>query len=671
MKSLRFRQIHLDFHTSEKIENIGKAFDKAQFQDMLRKGHIDSITVFSKCHHGWAYHPSKANQIHPHLNFDLLGAMIDAAHEIHVNTPIYLSAGLDEKVTRSHPEWLFRNKDESTTWATNFSSPGFHLLCFNSPYLDVLLRQIEEVVTTYDGDGIFLDIVNPKPCYCQNCVQTLLDEGKDPYNEENAIELGERIYANYTKRVRETIDAHKPGLPVFHNAGHITKGRHDLAHMNTHLELESLPTGGWGYDHFPLSARYAQTLGMDFLGMTGKFHTCWGEFGGFKHPNALKYETSLSIANGSKCSIGDQLHPSGFMDPLTYEIIGEAYRDVEVKEPWVSDVVSVADIGLLSYESVNLVSATNRDCHFPMDIGANRMLLQSHMLYDILDTEADFSKYKVLILPDTIRLNNALRDKVQAYIAQGGKVLATGESGLDLTENKFSLDLGVQWESKCLHTPNYFRPEMTLPTFNGSSFIFYCDAEKVSLTNGSCQARMEQSYFNRTTFHFCSHQHAPNASVDDGPGFVVTDNSIYIPWKIFSDFAKIGSLPQREIITYALDLLLGEQKTLITNLPSQGIVTMMSQSQDLRDVLHVLYASPVLRGHSDFTCKNIEVIEDLIPISGTTLSIKVNRPVKTVYLAPQMTSLSYTLENGLLNTVIDTFTCHQMVVIEYLSKLMI
>jgi len=184
MKPLRFRQIHLDFHTSEKIENIGKDFDKAQFQEMLQKGHIDSITVFSKCHHGWAYHPSKANQTHPHLDFDLLGAMIDAAHEINVNTPIYLSAGLDEKVTRSHPEWLFRNKDESTSWATDFNSPGFHVLCFNSPYLDVLLSQIEEVVTTYDGDGIFLDIVNPKPCYCQNCVQTLLAEGKDPYNEE-------------------------------------------------------------------------------------------------------------------------------------------------------------------------------------------------------------------------------------------------------------------------------------------------------------------------------------------------------------------------------------------------------------------------------------------------------------------------------------------------------
>ena len=61
-----------------------------------RAGHVDSITVFSKCHHGWAYHPSEANEMHPHLSFDLLGEMIVAAHEIDVKTPVYLSAGLDE-----------------------------------------------------------------------------------------------------------------------------------------------------------------------------------------------------------------------------------------------------------------------------------------------------------------------------------------------------------------------------------------------------------------------------------------------------------------------------------------------------------------------------------------------------------------------------------------------
>ena len=132
---------------------------------MLRTGHVDSVTVFSKCHHGWAYHPSEANERHPGLSFDLLGGMIEAAHEIGVNTPVYLSAGLDEKITRRHPEWLIRAKNEATTWAKDFLTPGYHRLCMNTPYLDVLVAQIEEVVRNYDADGIFLDIVGVVPCY--------------------------------------------------------------------------------------------------------------------------------------------------------------------------------------------------------------------------------------------------------------------------------------------------------------------------------------------------------------------------------------------------------------------------------------------------------------------------------------------------------------------------
>lgn len=58
--------------------------------------------------------------------------------------------------------------------------------------------------------------------------------------------------------------------------------------------------------------------------MTGKFHLSWGEFGGFKHPNALRYEAALSLANGAGCSVGDQMHPYGFLDDATYELIGKA-----------------------------------------------------------------------------------------------------------------------------------------------------------------------------------------------------------------------------------------------------------------------------------------------------------------------------------------------------------
>lgn len=50
---MRYRQVHLDFHTSEKLEGIGSPFNKKQFQEALKAGHVNSVTVFAKCHHGW------------------------------------------------------------------------------------------------------------------------------------------------------------------------------------------------------------------------------------------------------------------------------------------------------------------------------------------------------------------------------------------------------------------------------------------------------------------------------------------------------------------------------------------------------------------------------------------------------------------------------------------
>ena len=49
----------------------------------------------------------------------------------------------------------------------------FHQLCFNTGYLDVLCKQIEEVMAKYNPCGIFLDIISPKICYCEKCKRTM------------------------------------------------------------------------------------------------------------------------------------------------------------------------------------------------------------------------------------------------------------------------------------------------------------------------------------------------------------------------------------------------------------------------------------------------------------------------------------------------------------------
>lgn len=656
---MRFRQVHLDFHTSEAIHHIGQDFNKEQFQDMLRLGHVDSITVFSKCHHGWAYHPSEVNEMHPHLDFDLLGAQIEAAHEMDVKTPIYVSAGLDEKLARRHPEWLIRDEKDRTNWADGFMMAGYHQFCLNTPYLDILISQVEEVVTNYEGDGIFLDIVGVRKCYCQYCVRSVQAAGEDPRNLEAMKKIWERTYASYTSRVKEAVDAIKPNTPIFHNGGHIRCGRRDLAQMNSHLEVESLPTGGWGYDHFPLSARYVQTLGMDYLGMTGKFHLMWGDFGGFKHPNALRYETALSLANGARCSIGDQLHPEGIMDPATYRLIGTAYSEVERKEAWCSDVTSIADIAILSSEAAG-VHESGQDQSSKVsqsDSGVVRILLEGKYLFDVIDLEEDFNKYKVIILPDMILITDSLKLKLEDYFHQGGKVLATGRSGLQMDESDFAIDLGVKWLGSNPYRPDYFRPDFTLQHCDNTGFVMYSQGQRIELQGGVELGYREDPYFNRDVFTFCSHRHTPSSMNHGGPGMVKSNNGIYIAWDVFDDYAANGTLILKEMVCHALNELL-PNISLKTNLPSQGITTLMDQKEKKRLVHHLLYASPVKRG-------KVEVIEDVLPIYNIENTLSVPYQIKKIYLAPEMDEIDFEIKGETVSYVVPKLECHQMVVMEY------
>ena len=102
---MRFRQVHLDFHTTPDIEGSGEKFDKKHWQETLQKARVNSITCFSSCHHGWSYHPTEVGKMHPHLKFNLLREQIDACHEIGIKVPVYLTGGVNGVAYDEHPEW--------------------------------------------------------------------------------------------------------------------------------------------------------------------------------------------------------------------------------------------------------------------------------------------------------------------------------------------------------------------------------------------------------------------------------------------------------------------------------------------------------------------------------------------------------------------------------------
>ncbi|MDF2439668.1 MAG: hypothetical protein JWN98_652 [Abditibacteriota bacterium] len=670
MSELRFRQIHLDFHTSEKIHGVGDKFNKRQFQEMLKRGHVDSITLFSKCHHGMTYHDTKVGVRHPGMRDELLPRQLEACREIDVKTPIYISAGLDEAMAALHPEWCIQQKDGKLFDPLR---AGWKTLSFASPYLDYLCAQIEEVIDLYDGgDGIFLDIIAARRDYSIWSLAAMREAGIDPTDDEQVDRMAEATLTKYFERTTAACRKKNPELRVFHNSGHIAKGNYAAMKWNSHLELESLPTGGWGYDHFPLSAKYAATTGYDILGMTGKFHTTWGEFGGFKRPNALRYECNAMLAFGSKCSIGDQLHPNGEMNEDTYNLIGEAYAEVKAKQDWASGARPVSEIALVSPEAMHTERFGGYRHKGQSEEGASRMLLELHEQFDVIDLEADLSQYRLVILPDEITLEagSAFAQKLQVFLDGGGKVLLSGESGLSTDQSTFVLDCGVELVGNSQWNPDYIiaGPELATAPVRGA-FVIHGGARDVRPKAGTqVLAQRAKPYFNRAWDHFCSHQHTPDAEIMEFPAVTSNGQIAYFAHSIFKSYRELGQPLYRDLVQDVLQHLLGA-RSVQTNLPTAARVSLMQQQKDNRYIMHLLFAVPVKRGSDQARwgsgSTTVEVIEDLYPLRDVQCAVRLPQNIASARLVPGNQELPLQNEGDAISFVVPELLCHQMIELSY------
>ncbi len=652
---LPFRQIHLDFHTSELIAGIGSRFDPAAFARTLQEARVNSITCFSKCHHGMIYHDTRFEARHPFLERNLLAEQIEACHAAGIRIPIYISVGLDEFVAARHPEWIELGVDGKRRGATPLQA-GWKKLCFNTPYMDYVWEQTREVLDMFAVDGLFFDIISQGQCCCRWCMAGMHEAGVDPESEEERKAYARCILdgmkLDFTARIREQ----NATCDVFWNSGHVDPTFRPVLGAYSHLELESLPSGGWGYDHFPITVRYARNLGLDHVGMTGKFHKTWAGFGEYKNQAALEYECFTSLAEGSKCSIGDQLPPSGQLDAGTYELVGAVYRQVEAKEPWCTGAEAVTEIAIYNPEALGVHDGRVDSAAG----GAYRMLLETHHQFDVVDEMMDWSRYRVLILADKIRLSPQLLAKVRAYLAAGGKVVASHCSGLAADRDEFVLtELGVRYEGEARHSPDYVVPRAAIAGgILPGQHVMYERGVEVSLEGPDPEvlADVWHPYFDRTYEHFCSHRHTPPEKAAGLPAAVATENTLYFAHPLFASFMRHGLRVYKQLFLNALDRWLTDPLVRSTA-PTTAHITVTRQAEPARTIVHVLHYVPEQR------YRETPTIEDVLPLYNVTLSVRTPAPPAGVSLAPEGTDLPFTYRDGRIVVTVPEVIGHAMVVL--------
>ena len=642
---LRFRQVHLDFHTSEHIPGIGSEFDPEKFVRTLKDAHVNSVTLFSRCHHGWIYHDTRFPNRHPHLTCNLLAEQIRACHAADIRCPIYITVGWDEYAARTHPEWVEVWEDGHKDGAKPLQA-GWHKLDFASPYLDYVLEQTEEVLDLFgdEVDGLFFDIISAGGVHSPWCLAEFQRLGLDPATDQEKMRA--HILKRYTSKLTGAVHAKKPGCRVFHNSGHVGPIHRPVMEDFSHLEIESLPSGGWGYMHFPVTVRYARTLGKDYLGMTGRFSETWGHFNSYKPQAALEYECFSMLAQGGKCSVGDQLHPSGVLDPQTYSLIGSVYRQIEEREPWCKGARPVTEIAVVTSETLRPGHGGVNESN----LGATRILMEGRHQFDIVDDGIDLTQYRVLILPDAIELSEKFVAKINAFVKNGGSVIASGLSGFELE------GFPAEHVGALPFSPDFLKSGDALEIPGEQSpFVMYQQGQQVRPTEGAeVLAHVYEPYFNRTWDHFCSHAHAPIRGEGVDPGVVQKGHIIYLAHPIFATYARHSMILHRELLLALLRRLL--PTPLVTASGPASLQATLTQQGDRR-IVHLLHYIPEKRGLVH------EIVEDRLPVFDVSLSLSGPEPT-SVWLQPQGKQLEFTHADGTTRLKVPVVDGHQMVVFE-------
>lgn len=658
MRRLPTRQVHLDFHTSPLIPGVGEEFDKKQFQSALKEGNVNSVTVFAKCHHGYCYYPTKIGTQHPTMEpgFDLTGAMIDAAHEIGIDAPIYITAGWSVLDSENHPEWCMRNEDGSIqTMNLDLNAEADDIrpncswkdLCFSGEYEKHIYDLTAEICDRYPRvDGLFYDIIYiSDACYCDNCKKGMQKEGLDPSKPEDAKEYYRRNHLRFMKNCTDILHEKHPEATIFFNSGGADIYRPEYHDGQTHFEMEDLPTAWGGYDKMPPRASVMSRYKKEYLGMTGKFHTEWGEFGGYKNPNALKYEALLMAMYGAKCSIGDQMLPCGRLDMETYKCIGVAYRALEQIEPWCWPAQSTTKLGV--YLSGNETS----------DEGLHKILLEAHLDFEVVLEGDSLEPFKALIMPDCVNVSEAEAQRIRSFVSAGGALLFTGSS---LVKNgEFMVDPGAVFVGDADYRQDYFCPDSRLELpYGNAPFICYRSAYKSKVTDGEVLAKVYEPWFDRTYKAFCSHRNTPYRSeAAEHPAVVKKDNVIWMAHPVCSLYREYGAQLFKEAVLKALSLIYSPLYSI--ELPSGDRSRLTHQPEQNRFVLHTAYAVPMQRG-----C--ITVLEDMPEFKNVKVSMKPGvSEITGVRTVPSMSGIPYVYENGCLSFAIPYLCCYQAIEIDY------
>jgi hypothetical protein len=215
-------------------------FSAREEVEHLQEAGFDSLFVFTKCHWGFTYHPTRVGVQHPALRGrDMVGELVEECRRWRVSAVAYHSIVFDQTAARLHPEWrLLNRRGEPVVWnregnplfAANTQTESqaggqawrFDMTCINTGYREYTLDLVDEVAR-YPVESLFVDIFGvTTSCFCPTCFARYASRGVDPYLDQreavfDRTELWWELWERFLLDIRARLAARRPGATLFIN----------------------------------------------------------------------------------------------------------------------------------------------------------------------------------------------------------------------------------------------------------------------------------------------------------------------------------------------------------------------------------------------------------------------------------------------------------------------
>lgn len=393
---------------------------------------IDTL-AFDFYHGGYAIFNGAVAPKDRHVgDADVLALLDRALHKRGMRlVAMNMAAHCANYMAQEYPTWRFKDAN-----GQNRPFIPDYLMCLNTPYSSFLIQELTEFLPRYQIDGLYIEGLFGQDCYCDYCCVEfertyglpIPRDEKERKKVPGYAQFRANNITNFIRRVRKVIREVSPHTILLPSPSFFENCYTDFAGWGAYSDAIELERQ-WGYGRTGGTIKLWEKVGLSMQVVRaesgrppmGTLWLGWNADQDYAHSTASHYRLNFSeilLYGGTP-----QFHAQTIfeLDQSEMHTVKEMFDLVEKVRP------TMLDAHLVPYAALVLDWS---DYYVPEWLkGFYQALIESHVPFEVISKRnlhrEVLSKYKVVLLPNVMRLSDDQIASIEAFNAQGGGVVLT------------------------------------------------------------------------------------------------------------------------------------------------------------------------------------------------------------------------------------------------------